>query len=63
MELPFLVASAVFVGGLFGHFLDNWLGSKPWMMVLLGGLGLFAGIREMLRRLLKTGPDGNGKPK
>lgn len=59
MELPFLLAGSIFIGGLFGHLLDRWLGTKPFLMIALGGLGLYAGVRELLRRLLKTGTGAN----
>jgi ATP synthase protein I len=51
MELPFVLVSAVVVGGMFGYLLDRWLHSKPVFLLLLGGLGFFAGVREILRRL------------
>jgi ATP synthase protein I len=55
MELPFVLVSAVVVGGLFGYFLDRWLHTKPVFMLILGGIGFFAGVRDILRRL----PGGN----
>jgi ATP synthase protein I len=51
MELPFVLVSAVVVGGLFGFFLDRWLHTKPVFMLIFGGLGFFAGVRDVLRRL------------
>lgn len=51
MELPFTIVGAVVFGGLLGFFLDKWLHTKPWLMIVLGGLGFFAGIREVIRRL------------
>ena len=58
MELPFMLAGSVFIGGLFGYLLDGWLGTKPFLMIVLGAMGLYAGIRELLRRLLKSDSDG-----
>ncbi|HKV23768.1 MAG TPA: AtpZ/AtpI family protein [Candidatus Acidoferrum sp.] len=58
MELPFLLFGAIAVGGLFGYFLDKWLHTKFLFMVILGGLGFFAGVRDVLRRLPT---DGDGK--
>jgi ATP synthase protein I len=57
LELPFVLVSAVVVGGLFGFFLDRWLHTKPFFMLILGGLGFFAGVRDVLRRL-PGGGDG-----
>jgi F0F1-type ATP synthase assembly protein I len=57
MELPFLIAGGALVGGLFGFLLDRWLHTKPYLMILLGALGFFAAVRDMLRRLQKNDPD------
>ena len=51
MELPFTIVGAVVFGGLLGFFLDKWLHTKPWLMFVLGALGFFAGVREVIRRL------------
>ncbi len=51
MELPFVLVSAILVGGAMGWLLDRWLHTWPVLMLVLGGLGFFAGVREVLRRL------------
>ncbi|HTT34184.1 MAG TPA: AtpZ/AtpI family protein [Methylomirabilota bacterium] len=56
LELPFTMAGAMFVGAAIGYFLDRWLHTKPWLTLVFGALGFFAGLREVLRRL----PAGNG---
>lgn len=58
MELPFILVGTLLVGGLLGYLLDRWLHTKPILMLVLGGLGFIAGLREILRRLPG---DGNGK--
>ena len=55
LELPFTFVGAIVVGGAIGYFLDRWLHTGPWLMMVFGGLGFYAGIREVLRRL----PGGN----
>jgi ATP synthase protein I len=60
MELPFVLVSAVIVGGLFGFFLDRWLHTKPVFMLVLGGLGFFAGVRDVLRRVSGSGNGTKG---
>jgi len=57
MELPFVLVSAVVVGGLLGYFLDQWLHTKPVFLLVLGGIGFYAGVRDILRRL---GGSGDG---
>jgi F0F1-type ATP synthase assembly protein I len=51
MELPFIIFAAAAVGGLLGYYLDGWLRTKPILMLILGFLGFFAGVRDVLRRL------------
>jgi F0F1-type ATP synthase assembly protein I len=51
MELPFIIVSAIIVGGLAGFFLDRWLHTRPFLMLILGFLGFFGGLRDVLRRL------------
>jgi ATP synthase protein I len=51
MELPFVIVGTIVVGGLLGFFLDRWLHTKPYLMLILGVLGFFAGVRDILRRL------------
>ena len=60
MELPFVLVGAVVVGGLIGYFLDRWLHTKPILMLVLGFLGFFGGLRDVLRRLPA---DDDGKSK
>ena len=55
-ELPFLVAGGALVGGLIGYGLDHWLHTKPYLMIIVGALGFFAAVRDMLRRLQKSSP-------
>jgi F0F1-type ATP synthase assembly protein I len=50
-ELPFTIVGAVLLGGLLGYFLDHWLHTKIVFTLLLGGVGFFAGLKDVLRRL------------
>ena len=54
MELPFVLVGTILVGGAIGYFLDRWLHTKPVMMLIFGGLGFAAGVRDVLRRLPKN---------
>jgi F0F1-type ATP synthase assembly protein I len=59
MELPFILVAAVIVGGLMGYFLDRWLHTRMIFTFLLGGIGFFAGIRDILRRFPGSKDDSN----
>jgi ATP synthase protein I len=41
---------AVLAGGLIGWFLDRWLGTAPWLMIVMLGLGFAAGTRNVIKR-------------
>jgi ATP synthase protein I len=51
MELPFVMVGTIVAGGLIGFFLDRWLHTKPFLMLIFGALGFFGGVRDVLRRL------------
>ena len=51
MELPFVLVGTILVGGAIGYFLDRWLHTKPVLMLIFGGIGFAAGVRDVLRRL------------
>jgi ATP synthase protein I len=53
MELPFIMVASIGVGGVIGYFLDQWLHTKPYLMLVFGLLGFFGGLRDMLRRASK----------
>jgi len=40
---------AVLVGGLLGWKVDEWLGTSPWLMIVLLGLGIAAGFWNIYR--------------
>jgi ATP synthase protein I len=54
MELPFTLVGPILVGGAIGYGLDRWLGTTPAFILVLIGLGFYAGVREVHRRYKKT---------
>jgi ATP synthase protein I len=54
LELPFVFVSAIVVGGLIGYALDRWLHTKPVFLLILGAIGFYAGLRDVLRRVSRT---------
>jgi ATP synthase protein I len=61
-ELPFLVVGGALGGGFLGYLLDRWLHTKPWLMLVVGAVGFFVAVRDMLRRLDKNDRDAAPKP-
>lgn len=43
------IIAAVLVGGGIGWFLDQWLGTSPYLLLIFIVLGLIAGIRNLIR--------------
>lgn len=61
-ELPFVLAGGAVAGGFLGYLLDRWWHTKPLFMMVLGAVGFFAGLRDVLRRLQKDDSDSQSKP-
>jgi F0F1-type ATP synthase assembly protein I len=55
LELPFVLVAAIVIGGIFGFLLDRWLHTKPYLTLILGGIGFYAGVRDVLRRVSTKG--------
>jgi len=48
------MAISVLIGGAIGYYLDKWLGTGPWLMVLWIGIGFAAGVRSLYRAALRS---------
>jgi ATP synthase protein I len=44
-------ALCVMLGVAFGYYLDRWLGTEPWLLLVFMGFGFAAGLRVLLRVL------------
>jgi F0F1-type ATP synthase assembly protein I len=44
---------SIVIGGFFGYLLDRWLHTKPAFLLILGGFGFYAGVRDVLRRVAR----------
>lgn len=57
----------VILGLFLGQYLDNWLGTEPWMLLLCLLLGAAVGFRRIYRLLKEVSeippPDSSGKDK
>jgi len=49
MRLVAELLSGLIVGLIIGWFLDKWLGTKPWLLIVFIFLGLGAGIFNVMR--------------
>ena len=58
-QLGFTVAACVLVGVFLGRFLDNLLGTSPWLLLLFSLLGVGAAFKSIFDLI----PKPNEKPK
>jgi len=58
------MVAATFIGLAMGYYLDKWLGTSPWMTLILLGFGIVAGFRNiyiLTERELKRQQDESEK--
>lgn len=53
------MVTATFVGFVIGHYLDKFLGTRPWLTLIFLFIGIGAGFRE----LFKVARSGSGENK
>ena len=41
------MAFSIALGALIGHYLDKWLGTKPWLFFVFLGFGIAAAFRNL----------------
>jgi len=51
------MALSVVIGLGIGYYLDRWLGTTPWLMILWIALGFAAGVRSLYRAAVRSGKD------
>lgn len=55
------MVAALFVGGAIGWFLDRWLGTRPWLLLVFLTLGMAAGTLNAYRAARRWGEDDLGQ--
>lgn len=53
------LVSATFVGLAIGYYLDKWLGTRPWFIIIFLILGIITGFRDLVRMAMS--PDNDKK--
>lgn len=41
------MVASILIGMAMGYYLDQWLGTPPWMLLIFLGLGVVAGFRNI----------------
>ncbi len=52
-SLALALPSSIVVGLVFGYYLDKWLGTRPWLLVVFTLLGVASGLITLIRGVLK----------
>ena len=47
------LVAATFIGLAMGYFLDKWLGTEPWLLIIFLLLGIAAGFRDVYREAMR----------
>ena len=55
--LGFEMSLSVVIGLGIGYYLDKWLGTAPWLMILWLGFGFAAGVRSLFRAARRSEKD------
>ena len=43
------LASGAIIGILIGFYLDKWLGTKPWLLIVFTVVGIAAGLKNVIK--------------
>ncbi|WP_321530011.1 AtpZ/AtpI family protein [uncultured Desulfuromonas sp.] len=41
------MVASILIGMAMGYYLDQWLGTKPWMLLIFLGFGIVSGFRNI----------------
>src|SRR5436305_11476156 len=55
------LAFASVIGFLGGYYLDQWLHTSPWFVLILGAMGVVAGFRELIRTLNRVNEEEDAR--
>ena len=56
-SLGLILPSSIGVGLFLGYFLDRWLGTAPWLLLIFTVLGIVSGLLSLFRALKKQMKD------
>jgi F0F1-type ATP synthase assembly protein I len=57
-SIALILPSSIAVGLFLGYYLDRWLGTDPWLLLIFTVLGIASGLLSLFRAIKKTLRDG-----
>lgn len=57
MRVSVELSAGVLIGAIAGYYLDKWLGTTPWLFILMFILGAIAGVLNVYRFVTKDNTD------
>lgn len=61
------MVASILIGMAMGYYLDRWLGTAPWMLLILLGFGIVSGFRNIFiltqRELKRQRTQGEDSPR
>ena len=52
-SLALMLPASIAVGLFFGYWLDKWLGTEPWLLMIMTLLGVASGLISLIRGVNK----------
>ncbi len=52
-SLAMMLPASIAVGLFFGYWLDKWLGTDPWLLMIMTLLGVASGLISLIRGINK----------
>jgi len=56
-SLGLVLPSSIVIGLLIGYYLDKWLGTNPWLLLVFTLLGVASGLFSLIRGIIKLNKD------
>ena len=56
-SIGWIMAMCPAIGGFTGYFLDKWLKTTPWFLIIFIVIGMIAGVYEAIRMIIKEGKE------
>ncbi|MDI6752703.1 MAG: AtpZ/AtpI family protein [bacterium] len=56
-SIGWVMATCPVLGGVMGYFLDKWLKTSPWLLIIFIVIGMIAGIYEAIKMITREGKE------